>query len=800
MSLLKRIRIIGSRVPIHWIMVFTIFFSVVITVLGGVAIVFDVRDTLARSRENLTHSQTMSEQTDHLIKVYLPIWQTTKELKLSIERFSLEFDLFVAREDGQINALDHALTRMLEAVKQLKSSWTKDLPESELETLIAHIRMTIGIYEEAAEFEQVGFGEIYRLAEESKDAVASLISAVQAVEKQLETIALEASARVSQKAGETLSNDRRLTGVLGVVLIRHLAALIVILLSVIASNILFFILLKDRLAVFSNATQSISDQIDLSLRVTLPSKDEFGDLALSFNRMLEQLQMATDSEAFLNNLIESIMNMILVTNAQGTIVMSNSRVAKIIGLSKDTLYGRNIFEFIIGKRDTDAEYLRSTPNIHNHEGVLLTVNKEEIPVLITKSPLISGKGGQTGDSIITITDITDRLLYEKDKLSAQKAAAEQSKYALVGQVAGKLAHDFNNVLGIILGNAELALLECDDENIRETLELVLNQALRGKNLTKNLVAFAKSSEPKHDLFNIDDKIDFVTNLLKKDLSGIEVVKDYNSHGIDLIADPGMIEHTLVNLIQNAIHATCRCDNPKIILRTHTFEQKMFIEVEDNGCGIPDEHIETIYEPSFTLKGSRDATGSYIDSIKGTGYGLANVKKYIEQHKGEIFVQSEFGKGSTFTISIPIITRHITTRELQKSLMGNIHSGRSILLVEDEPFISDVQYKLLTRAPLSHQVDIAPNADTAIRLFDSKAYDLISLDYILPGKLNGMDVYEYIRQKNQKIQVLFISGNLEFLESIADLRHKDNNIDHLSKPYQISEYVNAVNRAIDRADL
>jgi signal transduction histidine kinase/ABC-type amino acid transport substrate-binding protein/CheY-like chemotaxis protein len=395
-----------------------------------------------------------------------------------------------------------------------------------------------------------------------------------------------------------------------------------------------------------------------------------------------------------------------------------------------------------------------------------------------------------------ISSDMERKRTEKEKIQAQKTAEEQKKLAFVGQVAGKMAHDFNNILGIIMGNTEIALLDCKDAEVEKTLYLIFNQTIRGKNLTKNLVAFAKDQEPRQEFFRLNEKIDLVVSLLKKDLEKIEMVREDRPGVPDLVADPGMIEHALVNLIHNSIHALKKTEHPKIIIKTYCMDDNIYFEIQDNGCGIPKEHIENIYEPSFTLKGSKDATNSYERGIKGTGYGLANVKKYIDQHKGQIRAESEFGLGTKLIISLPFIRKQLTPEEKKEFTTSKIQSNKSILLVEDEQSISDVQYRILTQAPCNHKVDLAPNGQVALDLFNKNTYDLISLDYILPGKINGMDVYNYIRETNKNVPILFCSGNLEFLESIKDLKQKDIFIDHLSKPSQNKDYVNTINKLLE----
>lgn len=119
-------------------------------------------------------------------------------------------------------------------------------------------------------------------------------------------------------------------------------------------------------------------------------------------------------------------------------------------------------------------------------------------------------------------------------------------------------------------------------------------------------------------------------------------------------------------------------------------------------------------------------------------------------------------------------------------------------MEDELPISKIQYQVLTTKPLNHSVDMAHNGQVAIDLVQKNTYDFISLDYSLPGEINGMDIYNHIRETNKNVPILFISGNIEFLESIKKLRQKDTNIDHISKPCQNKEYINTMNGLLENA--
>jgi two-component system cell cycle sensor histidine kinase/response regulator CckA len=288
-------------------------------------------------------------------------------------------------------------------------------------------------------------------------------------------------------------------------------------------------------------------------------------------------------------------------------------------------------------------------------------------------------------------------------------------------------------------------------------------------------------------------------MLEKDLTGIAVNRNYKSGIPELLADPGMIQDVLVNLVQNSIHAMSKVKNPTLKLKAYSQDDKVYFEIEDNGCGIPKEHQDSIYAPSFTLKGSQDKTESYKSGIKGTGYGMSNVKKYIvEKHKGDISLESEVGKGTRITIALRIIKDHLSSDEKIEVVQTQIYDKRKILLVEDEPAIADVQYQILTQEPFSHIVSTAVNGQMAIDIFDRNEFDVVSLDYVLPGKINGLDVYNHIRKNDKDIPVMFISGNIEFSESMKKLKEKDPNLEHLSKPVDNLDYVNKINELIGRS--
>lgn len=431
-----------------------------------------------------------------------------------------------------------------------------------------------------------------------------------------------------------------------------------------------------------------------------------------------------------------------------------------------------------GEKDTrDIEY------------ELITKQGTQLSIAVTLDSVHVDK--KLNYTLVVIHDISWRKRIEREKIEAQKLLGEQQKLALIGQVAGKMAHDFNNILGVIMGNVELMLLDYDDPELQEILRRILDHTEKGQYLTRNLIAFAKNQEPRQKYFSFNEKIDLALALMKKDLNGIQIHRSYATDLPDVLADPGMIEHALINLLQNSIHALSKTKAPVICLHTFIHEGNIGLEIKDNGCGIPEAYINDIFTPSFTLKGGKDFIRAYASGIKGTGYGMSNIQKYVHQHKGTIEVTSIPNQETCVRICFPVIEKQLT--EAEKLSLSSIMArpGMRILVVEDEPDISRMLHRVLSQEPCSHHVDVAVNGQSAMELFERHTYDLVSLDYILPGSLTGMDVYRHIRRINSVIPILFVSGNIEFIEEIKSLAERDGRVGHLSKPCRGGEYVEMI---------
>ncbi len=498
-------------------------------------------------------------------------------------------------------------------------------------------------------------------------------------------------------------------------------------------------------------------------------------------------------------LVENQTDLVVKVDLEGRFVFVSPSYCRMFGKTEAQLIG-NQFMPLVHEEDRDVtkeamETLFSPPYTAYMEQRALT--RDGWKWLGWLDTAILDEDGHVTEIIGVGRDITDSKEAEEEKLKAQRMAAEHESYAFVGKISGALAHDFNNILGVIMGRADLALIDCQDPELKNTLTIIKDQTLRGRNLTKNLVAFAKDTEPRQTYFKISEKISLILDLMKKDLDTISVVQESGPNIPEFLGDPGMLEHAFMNMIQNSIHAVSKIDDPKIVIKYYLCENDLCLEIEDNGCGIPEKHLDDIFDPTFSLKGSNDLTDSYDSEVKGTGYGLANVKKYIDLHKGSIRIESSVGGGTKILIRLPMIKKELSSEEVDAIREETVKRNKMILLVEDEVAISQIQYRILTSSPCDHTVDAALSGAAAIDLFERNQYDLISLDYQLPGQINGMDVYEHIRSTDRNVLILFVSGNLEFIESIKKLKEEDPFVDHISKPCQNKEYIDAVNRLLNR---
>ncbi len=381
-------------------------------------------------------------------------------------------------------------------------------------------------------------------------------------------------------------------------------------------------------------------------------------------------------------------------------------------------------------------------------------------------------------------DRTDLVEKERQLEHAQRLQA-------FGQLAGGVAHDFNNLMSVILGNLELlqdSAIAHQSENDREMIETSIRAIIRGRDLTQSLLSFARSASLQPEAVVPGELLSEVAGVLRRTIPASLRLTIMESGGtLPVFADRGNLEACLVNLALNARDAI---DGPgeikftaqdvdleanSVSRRALGLESGRYVvfEVADNGAGISNEEIERVFEPFFTTKPS----GS------GSGLGLPRVKGFAEQSGGTVQIESEIGKGTVVRIFLPAHMDDVEKLGTTEGEIGQRGQRLRVLLVEDIEEVRHVVRKLLERR--GHEVIDASNAKNAIEAFRTDSHiDVVLSDVVMPGEMQGPELVREIRKSDPAVQVIFMSG---YARDITQQEHGINDDDQcLMKPVTQSE--------------
>jgi signal transduction histidine kinase len=383
---------------------------------------------------------------------------------------------------------------------------------------------------------------------------------------------------------------------------------------------------------------------------------------------------------------------------------------------------------------------------------------------------------------------------------SQQAILQQERLAAVGQLSAGVAHDFNNILCIILGYASLLQDETGltPEKRGDALKQITNAAKRAAHLTRQLLTFSRKQMMQPTTLEFNQVIGNVCRMLQR-LVGedIDVQFRFAPKPVYIHADLGMMEQIIMNLAVNARDAIT--GGGQLILSASTVEideahcQKnsearvgrfACLSVSDTGCGIAPEHLSRIFEPFFTTK----AVG------KGTGLGLATVYGIAKQHEGWIEVTSEVGRGTTFNVFLPHATQpagtHVETSFVRTPRPGN----ERILLVEDEAALRGLASRLLEKQ--GYQITEAASGPEAIKLWNQEngAFDLLLTDMVMPEGMSGRELAERLLAEKPELKVIFSSGYSTDL--VGNNMLLEEGVNFLPKPYPPRDLIRIVRFCLD----
>lgn len=498
--------------------------------------------------------------------------------------------------------------------------------------------------------------------------------------------------------------------------------------------------------------------VEVSLAVS-PIKDDAGKITgisgiardiTARKRVEEQLRLQSAA-------LEAAANAIVITDRQGTMVWVNEAFSKVTGFAKNEVIGKNPRILHSGNHDkvfyADLWATIASGKVWSGE----IANRRKDGTLYTEEMTITpvrSDGTEISHFVAIKQDITDRKLLERQLQQAQKMEA-------IGRLAGGVAHDFNNMLGVITGYCELLGLRNGlDKDVLRQVEEIDGAAKRAAGLTQQLLAFSRKQVLQPRILDLNEVLQKLNNMLRR-LIGDDVdliVRCAPSSDLRVRADQNQIEQIVMNLAVNARDAMPR--GGKLIIETDACELDQSyalshrpvlpgpyvrLTVSDTGCGMNKETLSHVFEPFFTTK----------EAGKGTGLGLSIVYGIVKQSEGYIWAYSEPGQGTSFKIYLPRKSAAVNPRAPQPGI-GSLRGSETVLLAEDDPGLRKLIVQFL-RAQ-GYVVLEADRAKVALDIAAEKAHtpNVLITDIVMPG-MSGRDLANNLISVFPAMKVLYMSG-------------------------------------------
>jgi PAS domain S-box-containing protein len=395
-------------------------------------------------------------------------------------------------------------------------------------------------------------------------------------------------------------------------------------------------------------------------------------------------------------------------------------------------------------------------------------------------------------------DITERRQAEEALAQTREQLAQAQKMEAIGQLAGGVAHDFNNILTVIQGHASLLASSKLGELEEKSASQIVQAAGRAAALTRQLLTFSRRQIIQPKRLDMNKIVGNMTNMLGR-LLGEDIALQLNYCQAPPIveADAGMMEQILLNLAVNARDAMPKGGQLAIRITVNDVDEKYLslhpdarkgnficINVTDTGTGISPENLPRIFEPFFTTK----------EIGKGTGLGLATVYGIVKQHQGWIELESHVGRGTTFRIFLPRVNAEQAGNEKQTTAITVRGGKEAILLVEDERPVRELVARVLER--YGYKIFQADTGADALEVWGQNKDEikLVLTDLVMPNNMNGRELAERMWAEMPALKVIFTSGYS------ADIVGKDfklqPELNFLQKPYQPQMLALTIRRCLD----
>ena len=503
-----------------------------------------------------------------------------------------------------------------------------------------------------------------------------------------------------------------------------------------------------------------------------------------------------EGKEFLEKIIKGSKDGIVICDEMGSIISINESMEQILGLSKEEIMGKHSSELLMDDKSERKKVLEKMGELFekgfaSYETRYKRKGGNCVDIECYTSMIKDDKG-----KFIAGVSI-ERDITEKKKMQQQLLQSEKLKS--LGELAGGVAHDFNNVLAAILGRVQLLEMCLSSPpgikekrksilDLKKGLEVIEKAALDGAETVRRIQEFSRRGTDEESFTQVEinelinGALEFTRARWKDEAEskGIKFIVKKDLSPLPPIAGSGAeLREVFMNLINNALDALS--DGGRITIRTFKENNHICVIVKDTGIGIPEAARERIFDPFFTTKGPQS-----------TGLGLSVSYGIINRHRGAIAVNSAEGEGTTFTIKLPISEGIV--KEEKSELTPLKQRKARILVVEDEEGVRNVLKDILTDA--GHEVEIAYDGMQGIELFEKKGFDLVFTDLGMPV-MSGWQVAEKVKSINKRVPVALITGwNVEFKESEL----KDSFVDLIiKKPFAVNRVLRLVQEGMELRD-
>ncbi len=504
-------------------------------------------------------------------------------------------------------------------------------------------------------------------------------------------------------------------------------------------------------------------------------------------------QALRQSEERLQAILESSADPLVVYDVEGVPQYLNPAFVKVFGWTLDELKERRIPFVLEDQKEITAakiEEIYATGEPVKFVSRRLTREGSTLDVIVSAA-IVKDDKGQGAGMVVNLTDITEQRKLEIQLRQAQKMES-------VGRLAGGVAHDYNNMLSVILGYTEMALDQVPpDDPLHEDLSEVLTAARRSADITRQLLAFSRQQTVSPKVLDINETVEATLKMLRR-LTGedIDLFWKPGKSMWPVKMDPAQLDQILANLCVNARDAIAGIGKITIETGTAVFNEAYcahrgdfipgeytILAVSDDGCGMNKETLVHLFEPFFTTKGRAE----------GTGMGLATVYGIVKQNRGHINVYSEPGEGTTFRIYLPRYTADTEEGRAKSSPETLTDRDETILLVEDEPSILKIGKKMLESLGYTVLASEKPKEAEALAQEYTGDIHLLITDVVMP-QMNGRELAERLQGLYPDLKVLFMSGYTA--DAIAHRGVLEEGVFFMQKPFTKEEMAEKVREALE----